>query len=52
MHMSTKIEVYEPPAALRIVTRAYAGLLLILFALIPAQVIAYLYFFQDPTLKI
>ena len=51
MHMSTKIEVYEPPAALRIVTRAYAGLLLIVFALIPAQVIAYLYVFQDPTLK-
>jgi hypothetical protein len=47
----SKIEVYEPPAALRVVTQAYAALLLIAFALIPAQAIAYLYFFQDPTLK-
>jgi diguanylate cyclase (GGDEF)-like protein len=51
MDLSTKIEVYEPPAALRVVTQAYSGLLLIVFALIPAQAIAYLYFFQDPTLK-
>jgi diguanylate cyclase (GGDEF)-like protein len=51
MDLSAKIEIYEPPAALRIVAQAYAGLLLIAFALIPAQVIAYLYFFQDPTLK-
>src|ERR1700693_5329773 len=51
MDLSTKIEVYEPPAALRVVTQAYAGILLIAFALLPAQAIAYLYFFQDPTLK-
>jgi diguanylate cyclase (GGDEF)-like protein len=51
MDLSTKIEVYEPPAALQIVTQAYAGFLLIAVALIPAQAIAYLYFFQDPTLK-
>jgi diguanylate cyclase (GGDEF)-like protein len=51
MHMSANIEVYEPPAALRVVTHAYAGFLLITFALLPAQIIAYLYFFQDPTLK-
>jgi diguanylate cyclase (GGDEF)-like protein len=51
MHMNANIAVYEPPAALRIATQAYAGLLLIAFALIPAQAIAYLYFFQDPTLK-
>jgi len=51
MHVSANIAVYEPPAALRIVTQAYAGFLLIAFALMPAQVIAYLYFFQDPTLK-
>jgi diguanylate cyclase (GGDEF)-like protein len=51
MDSVTKIEVYEPPAALRVVTQAYAGLLLIAFALMPAQAIAYLYFFQDPTLK-
>jgi hypothetical protein len=36
MDLSPKIEVYEPYAALRIVTQAYAGFLLITFALIPA----------------
>jgi diguanylate cyclase (GGDEF)-like protein len=51
MHMSTSIAVYEPPAALRLVTQAYASVLLIAFALMPAQFIAYLYFYQDPTLK-
>src|SRR3984893_15731835 len=51
MHMSANIAVYEPPAALRIVTQAYAGFLLIAFALLPAQIIAYLYLCQDPTLK-
>ena len=51
MHMSANIAVYEPPAALRIVTQVYAGFLLIVFALLPAQAMAYLYFFQDPTLK-
>jgi diguanylate cyclase (GGDEF)-like protein len=49
--MNTNIAMYEPPATLRIVTQAYAGFLLIAFALLPAQLIAYLYFFQDPTLK-
>jgi diguanylate cyclase (GGDEF)-like protein len=51
MHMSANIAVYEPPAALRIVTQVYAGFLLIAFALLPAQIIAYLYFLQDPTLR-
>ena len=51
MHMSTSIEVHEPPTALRLVTQAYASLLLIAFALMPAQLIAYLYFYQAPTLK-
>src|ERR1700737_1747172 len=51
MHVSANIAVYEPPAALRILTQAYTGFLLIAFALMPAQVIAYLYFLQDPTLK-
>jgi diguanylate cyclase (GGDEF)-like protein len=51
MDLSPRIELYEPPAALRIVTRAYANLLLIVFALMPAQFIAYLYFYQDPGLK-
>ena len=51
MHMSTNISVHEPPTALGLVTQAYASLLLIAFALMPAQLIAYLYFYQDPTLK-
>src|ERR1700692_4680779 len=51
MHMNTNIAMYEPPATLRIVTQAYAGFLLIAFALLPAQLIAYLYFLQDPTLR-
>jgi diguanylate cyclase (GGDEF)-like protein len=51
MHMSTNVAVYEPPAALRLGTQAYASFLLLAFALMPAQFIAYLYFYQDPTLK-
>jgi len=51
MHLGTNIEVQEPPTALRLVTQAYASLLLIAFALMPAQLIAYLYFYQAPTLK-
>jgi diguanylate cyclase (GGDEF)-like protein len=41
----------EPSAAIRLVTQLYRGLLLIIFALAPAYLIAYLYFFQDPSLK-
>src|ERR1700722_15860256 len=51
MHMNTKVMVCAPPDALRLITQAYGSLLLIAFALMPAQAIAYLYFFQDPTLK-
>jgi two-component system, cell cycle response regulator len=49
--MSTNIAAYESPAAIRLVTKAYARLVLIGFALIPAYLIAYLFFFQDPTLR-
>jgi diguanylate cyclase (GGDEF)-like protein len=51
MNMGSNIAVYEPPAALRLFTQAYANLLLIAFALMPAQLIGYLYFYQDPGLK-
>jgi diguanylate cyclase (GGDEF)-like protein len=51
MHISTSVAVYEPPTALRLVTQAYGGFLLVAFALMPAQFIAYLHFYQDPTLK-
>jgi hypothetical protein len=43
MHMNTKVTAYDPPDALRRITQAYASLLLIAFALMPAQLIAYLY---------
>jgi diguanylate cyclase (GGDEF)-like protein len=51
MDLNPRIEVYEPPAVLRVVTRAYATLLLVAFALLPAYLVAYLYFYQDPGLK-
>ncbi|WP_244628411.1 GGDEF domain-containing protein [Tardiphaga robiniae] len=51
MHMSTNIAVYEPPTALQLITQAYASLLRIAFALMPVLLIAYLYFYQDPTLR-
>jgi diguanylate cyclase (GGDEF)-like protein len=51
MDWNPRIEVYEPPAVLRVVTRAYATLLLVAFALLPAYLVAYLYFYQDPGLK-
>ncbi|MDB5523191.1 MAG: putative Diguanylate kinase, domain [Rhizobium sp.] len=49
--MNINIAIYEPPPALRFVTSAYSRCLLVGFALIPAYLIAYIYFFQDPALK-
>ncbi|WP_439373128.1 GGDEF domain-containing protein [Bradyrhizobium sp. DASA03120] len=49
--MSTNLAVHAPTNALRLVTQAYTSLLLIAFALMPTQFIAYLYFQQDSTLK-
>jgi diguanylate cyclase (GGDEF)-like protein len=40
----------DPPRAVRRLTGWYASLLRALFALLPAYLIAYLYFFQDPRL--
>src|SRR5438445_9675389 len=51
MHVNTNIAIYEPPAPLRMITQAYAGLLHAVFALLPAYLIGYLPFYQDPTLK-
>jgi diguanylate cyclase (GGDEF)-like protein len=51
MNMRSTIPTYEEPAAIRLVTNVYARALLAGFALIPAYLIAYLYFFQDPKLK-
>jgi len=49
--MSAVIVADGPPRAVRLVTRTYARLLLAGFALVPAYLIAYLYFFQDPAVK-
>jgi two-component system, cell cycle response regulator len=49
--MSMNIAVHEAPPAIRRLLKAYALLLLIAFALVPAFLIAYLYIAQDPTLK-
>jgi diguanylate cyclase (GGDEF)-like protein len=49
--MSSIVVVDEPPRAVQLVTKAYVILVLTGFALIPAYLIAYLFFFQDPTLK-
>jgi diguanylate cyclase (GGDEF)-like protein len=43
-------DVCEPPILVRRITGLYGKLLLIAFALLPAYLIAYLYFFQDPRL--
>lgn len=40
----------EPRGSIHFVTKAYVCLLLVGFALLPAYLIAYLFFFQDPTL--
>lgn len=49
MDMSAKIG--ERPETIRRVTKIYAAFLIAGFALSPAFLIAYLYFFQDPALK-
>ena len=49
--MSTTISIEESPRIIGIVTKVYSGLLVVGFALIPAYLIAYLAFFQDPSLK-
>ncbi|RQZ05677.1 GGDEF domain-containing protein [Burkholderia sp. Bp9031] len=49
--MTASATAKETPAAIGFVTKTYARLLLVGFALLPAYLIAYLYFFQDPSLK-
>jgi two-component system cell cycle response regulator len=41
----------EPSGAIRLATKIYVRLVLAGFALVPAYLIAYLFFFLDPTLK-
>ncbi|MPV67466.1 GGDEF domain-containing protein [Burkholderia sp. BE17] len=49
--MSIAASANEPAASIQFLTKVYARLLLTGFALVPAILIAYLYFFQDPSLK-
>ncbi|WP_175962748.1 GGDEF domain-containing protein [Burkholderia pyrrocinia] len=49
--MHANVASKEPTGAAQFVTRIYARLLLTGFALVPAYLIAYLYFFQDPSQK-
>jgi diguanylate cyclase (GGDEF)-like protein len=48
--MNNIIAIGEPPEAVRLIIKVYASLLLAGFAFIPAYLIGYLFFFQDPTL--
>jgi two-component system, cell cycle response regulator len=49
--MSIVASANEPPASIQFITKVYARLLLAGFALMPAFLIAYLYFFQNHSLK-
>ncbi|RZF23694.1 GGDEF domain-containing protein [Paraburkholderia sp. UYCP14C] len=49
--MNVSVSANEPSAAIQFVTKVYSRLLLAGFALVPAYLIAYLYFFHDPSLK-
>jgi diguanylate cyclase (GGDEF)-like protein len=48
--MSTSTAAYQPPPAFLLLTKVYARLLLGVFALVPAALIAYLFVYQDPRL--
>ncbi|NIF45249.1 GGDEF domain-containing protein [Burkholderia sp. Tr-862] len=49
--MNVNVAAQEPTSGVQLVTRGYAKLVLAGFALVPAYLIAYLYFFQAPSLK-
>ncbi len=49
--MSRTISAFESSPPLRLVTQVYQRFLVIGFTLIPAYLIAYLYYFQNPALK-
>nr|WP_100216109.1 GGDEF domain-containing protein [Paraburkholderia hospita] len=51
MRVTTAMQTEEPFALIRFITQSYARLVLVAFALVPAYLIGYLYFFQDRTLK-
>jgi len=49
--MNIKVATQEPPGVIQFVTKLYARLLLAGFAMGPVILVAYLYVFQDPSLK-
>ncbi|HEY6831525.1 MAG TPA: GGDEF domain-containing protein [Pseudolabrys sp.] len=49
--MTANVLTFAAPAAIRIATNVYARILIVGFALVPAFLVAYLYFYQDPTFK-
>ncbi|MGG1948078.1 diguanylate cyclase [Trinickia sp. NRRL B-1857] len=50
MNTITTAPAGDPPRAVRRITRWYASFLRVAFALLPAYLIAYLFYFQDPRL--
>lgn len=51
MSVTKTAQIDERRSPVRIITQGYARLLLVVFALVPAYLIAYLYFCQDSTLR-
>ncbi|WP_341319500.1 GGDEF domain-containing protein [Paraburkholderia sp. IMGN_8] len=51
MSASERTQVNEPHPVVRLATQIYARLLLVGFALVPAYLIGYLFFFQDAALR-
>ncbi|MGF6960989.1 GGDEF domain-containing protein [Paraburkholderia youngii] len=51
MSATTAMQTDKQRSFVRLITRSYAQLVLVAFALVPAYLIGYLYFFQDPGLK-
>ncbi|SIT47511.1 Diguanylate cyclase (GGDEF) domain-containing protein [Paraburkholderia ribeironis] len=51
MSATTAVQTDKPLPFVRFITRSYAQLVLVAFALVPAYLIGYLHFFQNPALK-
>jgi hypothetical protein len=49
--MTANVLTFAAPAAIRIATNVYVRILIVGFALVPAFLVAYLYFYQDPTFR-
>ncbi len=51
MSATTAVQTDKPLPFVRFITRSYAQLVLVAFSLVPAYLIGYLHFFQNPALK-